>query len=198
MKKVFFTLVAMVMVMTASAQKYNLPINEYGDCVFIDNYTNSSEASLNYMKVKTWVNNQGFKTMTLTRDEKDKAVAYTVTKNTKSSYNPFAGQFTEDLIINLTFEFEGNSVKCTFQNMQIQEFYAGYGTNNKLTSVPQMIQNLQAAEKAVADAEASGDKKAAKKVKKENKDLIENSTETLVKASTEIENMRNNLRTLLQ
>ena len=179
------------------AQKYNFPI-ENGTVVITETLANNNDEVTNFQKVKTWINGQGFKNIAVNQEETNKRLSYLLTKNTKNSYNPFAGQFIEDLIINFTLYVEGNTVTYAFQNMQIQETYAGYGVNNKITPLVEMLNNVQAAEQAVADAIDSGDKKAAKKAKKENEDIIENGNETLEKASKEITQMQNALRSLLK
>lgn len=198
MKKMMLALVAMVLAVAANAQKYNLPLNEAGDIVFAETLQGSGDAAANFTKVKTWINTQGFKNIAVNQEETGKKLNYLLTKNTKTSYNPFAGQFIEDLIINFVAEFDGNNVKYSLQNIQLQEQYAGYGVNNKINPLASRLKEVQAAEKAIADAQAAGDKKAAKKLKKEHEDLIENGNETLEKASTEIQNLLTSLRSTLK
>ena len=188
MKKLL-VLVAM-MAVTAVASAYDFVPNEYGACTISDEVSTSKSVADAYNAAKGWLNSQGFAAMTVGADKPGEMFNYTVTLNTKNSYNPFAGQFVENLIFTITVNFEQGKVAFKLENIQIQEIYGGYGTSNKTTAIGQFVNNVNNAKKAVADAQASTTmtKKEKKKIAKENEDIIENGEETINKARTELNN----------
>lgn len=198
MKKIIFCLFCTLSFTLLTAQNYKFPIDQKGACIVTKTITNNNDAATNFAKVKNWINNQKFKNISVNQENTGISLNYTITKNTKNTYNPFAGVFSEDLIFSFEVMVEGNMVTYTFQNFQIQETYAGYGNNNKITPLEAMISKVQNAEKEVADAVASGDKKKAKKLRKENEDIIEDGNETLENAYSIFVILQNNLDTQLK
>lgn len=197
MKKTVFTMLAIMMACISYAQSYSFPKNADGVVEVTETLTTSNDEQTNFSKVKNWINSQGFSQMNVIQEQTNSSLAYSVTKNTKSTYNPFAGQFIENLIFNFSVTVNGNDVTYTMNNMQIQETYAGFGMNNKISTVDDMIKKYEDAKKAIADAQAAGNKKLAKSLKKENKDILEDIPETLENASGEISKMCQNLKTTL-
>lgn len=194
MKKLFVVL-AMTFVSTM-AFAHIFEINQYGGCTIQDEVTSSKSANDAYNAAKVWLNAQGFTQITPGVDKAGETFTSTVTLNTKSSYSPFAGQFVENLLFTITINFQDGKVDYKVDNLQIQEIYAGYGSNNKVNAIAQKINELEAAKKAVAEAEANATmpKKDKKKVIKDNKDVIDNTEETLNKASEELAKRLSNLK----
>lgn len=197
MKKILFSVVAMMMTCLSYAQSWNFPTDANGNVEFSDEYTTSGDASSNFAKVKNWINGLGCSNMSVVQENTNNNLTYTLTKNTKSSYNPFAGQFTENLIFSFSVTVDGNKVSVKYSNIQIQEIYAGYGVRNKITALGDMVKKYTELNKQINDATAAGDKKAAKKLKKENEDYLENTPETLENASEQMTKMRNSLKVTL-
>lgn len=194
MKKVLISLFMALFAMVGNAQEYGFPLNEYGDPVVKGTIKTESGAGVNSGQIKAWVSSGGFSSAILAKEEAKKQLIYNLCKNTKSAYNPFAGQFTENLLFTLDITFDENDVNYELTNLQIQEIYAGFGSNVRVTGVAEMIQNVKTAKQAIADAEKTGDKKLIKKAKKENEKLIENNTETLLKAWDELQKLLERLQ----
>lgn len=197
MKKALLTMLAIMLACVAFAENYSFPKNADGVTEITETLTTSNDEQTNFAKVKNWINSQGFSQMNVIQEQTNSTLTYSVTKNTKSSYNVFAGQFIENLIFNITVTVSGNDVTYTMNNMQIQETYAGFGINNKITPLDEMIKKYEDVKNAIEEAQASGDKKRAKSLKKENEDILENIPETLEKASNEVIKMRQALKTSL-
>lgn len=194
MKKLFLTLALAVIAVVANAQKYNFPLNERGEVVITEKIQSNSGASTNFQKVKNWLNSQTLSNISVNSENPDKDLSYVLTKNTKSRYNPFAGQFTENLIFLFKAEVTDAEVIYTIANMQIQDIYMGYGANTKMKPLNQMVQQVQTIEKQIAEAEAAGDKKAVKALKKEHKDYLEDCNDSLEKAYSELYKMLSALK----
>ena len=186
MKKLL-VMVAMVAV-SAMASAHIFVIDQYGACTIQEEVASSKNANDAYNAAKGWLNSQGFTQITPGADKAGQSFSATVTLNTKTEYNPFAGQFIENLMFTVTINCEKGKVTYKLENIQLQEIYGGYGVSNKINPIAQKVNEVAAAKKAVADAEASTtmSKKEKKKVKKDNEDIIENGDETLNKASEEL------------
>lgn len=198
MKKIFLMII--MAAMSSMAFAYDFPVDEYGNCVIKKEYPTSKSESDAYMAVKSWMNSQNFTQMSANSDVPNKSLSYNVTLNTKSAYNPFAGQFIENLVFTFSYLMEGGNAVIKIENVQIQEIYGGFGTSNKINPITVKINELEAAKKAVADAETnlSLSKKEKKRVRKDNEDTIEDNTETLEKASAELYKRLSNLEAMLR
>lgn len=84
--------------MSSMAFAYDFPVDANGNCVIKKEYPTSKSETDAYLAVKSWMNSQNFNQMNANSDIPNKSLSYNVTLNTKSSYNPFAGQFVENLI----------------------------------------------------------------------------------------------------
>ncbi|MBP5776999.1 MAG: hypothetical protein J6W56_05545 [Prevotella sp.] len=198
MKKLFLMMV--MAAMSSMAFAYDFPIDENGNCVVKKSIPTSKSEADAYMAAKSWLNSQGFTQMNANSDVPNKSFSYNLTMNTKSSYNPFAGQFVENLVFTISFSTAGGNANVKIENIQIQEIYGGFGVSNKINPITMKITELENAKKAVADAEAneSLSKKEKKKIKKDNEDIIEDNTETLEKASEELYKRLGALEALLK
>lgn len=185
--------------MSSMAFAYDFPVDANGNCVIKKEYPTSKSETDAYLAVKSWMNSQNFNQMNANSDIPNKSLSYNVTLNTKSSYNPFAGQFVENLIFTFSYSKEGGNAVIKIENIQIQEIYGGFGMSNKVNPITTKINELETAKKAVADAEAdlSLSKKEKKKIRKDNEDTIEDNEETLEKASDELYKRLGDLEAML-
>lgn len=191
------------MVMTAMSSMafaYDFPVDANGNCVVKKEIPTSKSEADAYMAAKSWLNSQGFTQMNANNDITNKSFSYNLTLNTKNAYNPFAGQFIENLVFTMSFSTQGGVSIIKIENIQIQEIYGGYGTSNKINPITVKINELEAAKKALADADAneSLSKKDKKKIKKDNEGIVKDNTETLDKASDELNKRLEALAALLK
>lgn len=100
--------------------------------------------------------------------------------NTQFRYNPFAGSFTETLLIEGDVVCEDGKLSLKLSEMVIVYVYAGYGVKQERKTIAQMKEEIAANDAIQADATAK--KKAKKEAKNNNKDL----TESLQSAIDEI------------
>ena len=198
MKKLFLMMV--MTAMSSMAFAYDFPVDANGNCVVKKEIPTSKSEADAYLAAKSWLNSQGFTQMNANNDIPNKSFSYNLTLNTKNSYNPFAGQFVENLVFTISFSTQGGVSTVKIENIQIQEIYGGFGVSNKINPITMKINELEAAKKAVAEAEAneSLSKRDKKKIKKDNEDTIEDNTETLEKASDELNKRLEALATLLK
>ncbi len=173
---------------------------ENGTCTVAGEVATSKAPADAYTAAKGWLNSQGFTQIVPTTDNAGKSFGATVTLNTKSSYNPFAGQFFENLVFTITVDCQKGKATYKCENIQIQEVYAGYGVKNTINPIATKINELDAAKKAVADAEndAAMSKKDKKKILKENGNIIKDREETLNKATEALNKRIEALKAALQ
>lgn len=119
---------------------------------------------------------------------------------TKSTYNPFAGMFTETLGFAFIINIDPGVVKYEVTNFTLMKLYAGYGTNNKTMALSDIIDQLAAAKETIKTAESSTtmSKKERKKAIEDAKDIIEDNTESLKKAQGELEKLIDGLKAKLK
>lgn len=198
MRKLFLMMV--MTAMSSMAFAYDFPVDANGNCVIKKEYPTSKSDGDAYLAVKSWMNSQSFIQMIPNSDVPNKSFSYNVTLNTKSSYNPFAGQFVENLVFTITYTKEGGKALIKIENIQIQEIYAGFGAKNKTNPITMKINEIEVAKKAIADAEGneSLSKRDKKKIIKENEGIVEDNTETLEKASTELYQRLEKLEVMLK
>lgn len=198
MKKLFLMMV--MTAMSSMAFAYDFPVDANGNCVIQKEYPTSKSDGDAYLAAKSWMNSQNFTQMNPNSDVPNKSFCYNVTLNTKNAYNPFAGQFVENLVFTITYTKEGGKVLIKIENIQIQEIYGGFGVSNKTNPITMKINEIEVAKKAIADAEAneSLSKRDRKKILKENEGTVKDNTETLDKASTELYQRLEKLEVMLK
>jgi hypothetical protein len=198
MRKLFLMMV--MTAMSSMAFAYDFPVDANGNCMIKKEYPTSKSDGDAYLAAKSWMNSQSFTQMNANSDVPNKSFSYNVTLNTKSAYNPFAGQFVENLVFTITYTKEGGKVLIKIENIQIQEIYAGFGARNKTNPITMKINEIEVAKKAIADAEAneSLSKRDRKKILKENEETVKDNTETLDKASTELYQRLEKLEVMLK
>ena len=99
MKKLLVMLAMMAVTTVASA--YDFELDQYGGCTIADKVQTSKSPADAYGAAKGWLNSQGFSAMTPGADKAGEMFSSTVTMNTKTAYNPFAGQFIENLVYSI-------------------------------------------------------------------------------------------------
>lgn len=108
MKKLFAVL-AMAFVSTM-AFAHIFVVDQYGGCSIQEEVTSAKSPTDAYNAAKVWLNSQGFMQITPGADKPGETFTSTVTLNTKSAYNPFAGQFIENLLFTITINFKQGKV----------------------------------------------------------------------------------------
>lgn len=102
--------------------------------------------------------------------------------NTQSRYNPFAGTFTENLYFTCNVKCADGVISYELSDLSILYIYAGFGVNEKRTSVGEMIEDIQEFEAIISNPNAtSAEKSKAKKDIKDPKGSIASAEEEIGK-----------------
>ena len=173
MKKMFLLITSMMFSVALFAdndQTYFFTkehINEHG--IYNMNYSFATDMPVEqaYSILKSWLIGLDVQERSLTIDRKNEELGATIAFNTKVTYNPFAGAFSEFLYVDIQILINDGSVECKFDNFQIMSVYSGYGTEIENASLKK------------------DDKSISKKARKEATELYEDNIETLNKASHE-------------
>ena len=97
-------------------------INEHG--IYNMNYSFATDMPVEqaYSILKSWLIGLDVQERSLTIDRKNEELGATIAFNTKVTYNPFAGAFSEFLYVDIQILINDGSVECKFDNFQIMFF----------------------------------------------------------------------------
>lgn len=173
MKKILTMALLALMVLPAWAGKtpkaWNFQLNDEGECVVERTFETSKDAAAALKAVKTAVNKQTFEERKIVNQAEDH-ILYALKKNTKSRYNPFAGNFNEAMEFKMNVVYAAGKVVVTINEMALENRYEGYGKN---TTNDSFAGKLSEYEEAVEKAAASKGKE-----KKQAEEVIENVNES--------------------
>lgn len=132
MKKLLFLALSMLIALPTMAddevKSWNFTNNEEGECVIDVVIPTEKDQAAAIKAVKVAINKITLSARTLLSST-DSTLVYNLTKNTKIRYNPFAGNFTEDMAFNLLVTYSENSIKLHITEPTIICGYSGYGSN---------------------------------------------------------------------
>ncbi|MGL4909111.1 MAG: hypothetical protein ACRC3G_07240 [Bacteroidales bacterium] len=150
-------------------------------------------------KVRIWMLNLDINAQ-ISEDKNTGVISSRVRVQTKYAVNPFAGKFTENIGFVLTVTVEEKSVKYTMKDFILAKTYSGYGTNNKVYSLPDIITEIKTAKSNIESVNQSTElsKKEKKKQLAKIESIVKDNEESLLKAeqviSKAIENLEERLK----
>lgn len=185
MKKLLFLALSMLIALPTMAEdvkSWNFTNNEDGECV-IDIVIPTEKDQASALKaIKVAINK-----ITLTArnliSSTDSTLTYQLSKNTKMRYNPFAGNFTEDMAFNLLVTYSENSIKLHVTEPTIICSYSGYGSNVTSKAFAARIDDYNIYQEKLSNGSAKG------KEKKECKEEIKNINSELNMCQKEFDQM---------
>ena len=182
MKKILTIALMALMVLPAWAgktpKKWNFQLNDEGECVIERTYSTSKDAASALKGVKAAINKQTFEDRKIVSQSEDQ-IQYALKKNTKSRYNPFAGNFNEAMEFKMNVVYKEGKVVITINDLALENRYEGYGKNTTNDSFAGKISDY---EEAVAKAISSKGK-----AKKEAEEVIENTNDSFNMCEEELE-----------
>ena len=190
MKKLFALVVAALMLPLLSmnvmagddGKKWNFAINDDGECE-IEHVFSTQKDNVAAMKAfKSAINRQTFEERDVKNEEAGQSISYKLRKNTKSRFNPFAGNFNESMSFDMVAEYAEGQIKVKLDNFVLRNEYEGYGKRVDSNSFSGKIGDYNDALAAI-EAGAKG------KAKKEAKDIVENVNESLNECQLELDKM---------
>ena len=158
-------------------------LNDEGECeverTFKTKYDNGTDALKAFKKA---LNKQTFESRSVVEEKAGKSIKYELTKNSKSRYNPFAGNFRESFRFIMEVEYEDGKIKVELEDFILQNEYSGYGKNIKSDSFSGKLAEYEEAKEALKNG-------AKGKAKKEAEDTIEEINESLNQCQEELDKM---------
>lgn len=177
MKKLFTlvlsTLLALPILAGKPATNWSFSLDDEGECVVEKTFTTSKDATAALKSVKQIVNRETFENRSVLSEETGVYIEYDLQKNTKSSYNPFAGSFQESMRFKLVVSYDNGTVKVTCSEFNLINKYQGFGANTRTESFNAKIAEYNELKEAVANGTIKG------KDKKDALDKIEDTDESL-------------------
>ena len=171
-------------VMAAKTEKqWNFCNNDEGECIISRSFTTSQADGEAAMKAfKKAMNKQTFETRSVISEEPGQSIQYELTKNTKSRYNPFAGNFREAMKFKMDVTYSGGQIHVRMYDLTLENEYSGYGKNIRSETFSGKIAEYEEAE-AEIKAGAKG------KAKKDAQDTMENISDSFNECQLELDKL---------
>ncbi len=172
MKKIIGIVLFIFVSFVSFGQKFDVfTLNDEGLCIITKTISTNNSMEKNQMLAKSYLKTMASSDVDIKENTGDDVVA-TVKFNTKVTYNPFAGNFTEWLRYDIKFSFSGSDVTYTVYDIVVSNVYTGFGaTENKATMEEKIMEYNDAKEKLKG--------KLSGKEKKEYKDIVEDWEDSL-------------------
>lgn len=187
--KRFFSIVLAAMIvpaltmnlMAAKTQKnWDFQLNDEGECVIEHTFTTSMADGEAAMKAfKKAMNKQTFENRSVVDEQPGKSIQYALTKNTKSRYNPFAGNFREAMRFKMEATYRDGKIYVKLYDLTLENEYEGYGKNIRSDSFSGKMAEYEEAE---ADLKAG----AKGKAKKDAQDAMDSINESFNECQLEL------------
>lgn len=171
MKKLLFIALSMLISLPTMAndeiKNWRFENNEDGECIVNIEIPTQKDQTAAIKAIKVAINKVTLSSRSLIAST-DSTLLYHIGKNTKMRYNPFAGNFTENMKSNLLVTYSNNSIKLQFTELTLVCEYNGYGSNTTSKSFSARIDQYNTCTKKLNDGSIKG------KEKKECKSEIKN------------------------
>lgn len=174
--KRFVTLVlSALMILPVFAGKtqkaWTFALNDDGECVVERSFDTDKDAQAALKAFKVALNKVTLESRSTINEVPGESILYELKKNTKTRYNPFAGNFNESMQFKMAVTYADGKVLVRLYDINLENKYEGYGKNVRNDTFSGKIAEYEeAAEKA---ATAKG------KEKKEAEEVMENINDSL-------------------
>ena len=142
MKKLLFLALSMLFALPTMAddkvKSWKFENNEDGECVINVVIPTEKDQVAAIKAVKVGINKLTLASKQLVAST-DSTLVYHLVKNTKVRYNPFAGNFTEDMAINLFVSYSEGNVYLQATEPTVICSYSGYGQKTTSKSFEQKL-----------------------------------------------------------
>jgi hypothetical protein len=172
MKKLLFLALSMLITLPTMAnddvKNWNFTNNEDGECVIDVVIPTEKDQATAIKAVKATINKITLSGRNLLGST-DSTLVYHLSKNTKMRYNPFAGNFTEDMAFNLLVTYSENSIKLHITEPTVVCGYSGYGSKVTSKSFASRIDEYNTYQEKLNDSSVKSKEK--KEIKSEIKNI---------------------------
>lgn len=159
-------------VLAGKTQKaWTFALNDDGECVVERSFDTDKDAQAALKAFKVALNKVTLESRSTINEVPGESILYELKKNTKTRYNPFAGNFNESMQFKMAVTYADGKVLVRLYDINLENKYEGYGKNVRNDTFSGKIAEYEeAAEKA---ATAKG------KEKKEAEEVMENINDSL-------------------
>lgn len=164
------------------AQDVTFPINSQGKIEFTGECKSSLSKQELFDRAKIWIAKTFNSTQVIiSENASDGIIMVRGAVKGRSSYNPFKGLNTETVGFIMKLTCGEGSINYMISDVELNETYVGYGTNNKVIKVLDRVKELNSAKQEIRNVEndPNKSKKDKKKVAKENSEKIEDISDSL-------------------
>ena len=200
MKRFFTFLLAAILapaltmnVMAGKTEKqWNFELNDEGECIILHTFTTSQTDGEAAMKAfKKAMNKQTFENRSVVSEEPGQSIQYALSKNTKSRYNPFAGNFREAMKFKMDVTYRDGKIFVKLYDLTLENEYEGYGKNIRSDTFSGKIAEYEEAEETIK-AGAKG------KEKKDAQDTMDNISDSFNECQLELNKLFDAIQKSLQ
>ena len=107
-------------------KQWNFQLNEEGECVVEKTINTSKDAATALKAVKAAINKQTFEERN-TISQTAESITYSIKKNTKTRWNPFAGNFNEAMAFQMEVTYADGKIVLKLSDFTLENKYEGYG-----------------------------------------------------------------------
>lgn len=184
-------LIALPMMAGKPNKEWKFTLNDEADCVVEQTYKTNKSAQDALKAMKSALNRQSFEDRAVIAEEAGVSVTYDLMKNTKSNYNPFAGNFQESMRFRLEMKVEDGSVVVSANSFTLINKYQGYGSNTRSESFSAKIEQYNEYQTAIKEGSLKG------KNKKEAADFIKDTDESFNQCQKELDAIFTSIKRVL-
>ncbi|HOY39221.1 MAG: hypothetical protein KBB11_08505 [Bacteroidales bacterium] len=179
MKQLFLIFLGLSMFLFAHSQNSQFPVNPDGAIEFTGSINTDLDVKQFFEEAKLWAT--GNRHIVVYENTESGTITLKCLVKGKTSYNPFAGQFTESYDCVLKLTHKGENVDYSISDIYIINNYMGYGMSTTTTKVEEKVAELEKtkADKSAAESNTELSKKKRKDIIEDCDDAIATLTESL-------------------
>ena len=174
--KRFVTLVlSALMILPVFAGKtqkaWTFALNDDGECVVERSFDTDKDAQAALKAFKVALNKVTLESRSTINEVPGESILYELKKNTKTRYNPFAGNFNESMQFKMAVTYADGKVLVRLYDINLENKYEGYGKNVRNDTFSGKIAEYEEAAETAATAKGK-EKKEAEEVMENINDLL--------------------------
>lgn len=162
-------LISLPMLAGKAQKEWKFEINDDGDVVVEQTFNTSKSGEEAIKAIKAGINRQSFEDRSVLAEENGVRVEYDLQKNTKSAWNPFAGNFQESMRFKLIIRYEDGKIIVHAESFNLINRYQGYGASTNSDSFVGKIAIYEENKAGVENGSLKG--KAKKDAMSTNEDI---------------------------
>ena len=182
MTLVLCALLTMPMWAGKTEKEWNFTLNEEAECILEYDIPTNKDAKAAITALKSTLNRQTFEERSVISEEGG-TIVYQITKNTKTRYNPFAGNFNESMKFKMEIRYENGTIKLRISDLVLINTYEGFGKKTTSDTFSGKISTYEEYQEALNSGSLKG------KEKKEAESKMEEISDSLNECQLEMDKL---------